>query len=84
VVPPNARRAAWFRAGVGRVGWQHANDGGQPAEQAHAADRFALKIIAILTVVAVRSRRLMGRPLAHYQHQCYCALHHLGAFAYPL
>jgi len=30
--------------------------------RAHAADRFAREIIAILTVSAARSRRLMGKP----------------------
>jgi len=49
VVLPNARRAAWFRAGVGRVGWRHAHDGGQPAEPIVAADRFAHKIVRFLT-----------------------------------
>src|SRR5947208_2277734 len=45
-----------------------AHAGGNPseldrdAEHAHAADRFAHKIRAILTVSAVRSRQLMGRP----------------------
>jgi len=34
------------------------------AEQAHAADRFAREILAILTVCAARSQRLMGNPLA--------------------
>jgi len=33
-------------------------------EHAHAADRFAREIIAILTAFVVRLRRLMGRPLA--------------------
>ncbi|MDQ2996389.1 MAG: hypothetical protein M3R61_04950, partial [Chloroflexota bacterium] len=33
------------------------------AEQAHAADRCARKIIDFLTVIAGRLRRLMGRPL---------------------
>ena len=33
------------------------------AEHAHAADRFARKIVGILTVCVVRSRRLMGKPL---------------------
>jgi hypothetical protein len=33
------------------------------AEHAHAADRFAREIVGFLTVSAVRSRRLMGRPL---------------------
>jgi len=32
-------------------------------EHAHAADRFAREIIAILTAFVVRLRRLMGRPL---------------------
>jgi hypothetical protein len=32
-------------------------------QQAHAADRFAREIVCILTVSAVRLRRLMGRPL---------------------
>jgi hypothetical protein len=34
----------------------------QRAEHAHAADRFAREIDGILTVTAVRSRRLMGNP----------------------
>jgi hypothetical protein len=33
------------------------------AQPAHAADRFAREIIAILAVFAVRLRRLMGNPL---------------------
>jgi len=32
-------------------------------QPAHAADRCAHEIIAILTVLAVRLRRLMGKPL---------------------
>ena len=32
------------------------------AEHAHAADRFARKIVGILAVIAVRLRRLMGNP----------------------
>jgi len=32
------------------------------AEHAHAADRFARKIVRILAVVVMRSQRLMGRP----------------------
>jgi hypothetical protein len=36
---------------------------GQRAEHAHAADRFAREIIGILTLSAVRLRRLMGSPL---------------------
>jgi hypothetical protein len=39
------------------------NDGDQPAEHAHAADRCARTIVGILTVSVVRLRRLMGRPL---------------------
>jgi len=31
-------------------------------QQAHAADRCAREILAILTVSAARSRRLMGKP----------------------
>ena len=50
-----------------RMGWRHAKDGGQPAEHAHAADRFAREIVRFLTVVAVRSRRLMSRPFGR-QH----------------
>jgi hypothetical protein len=38
------------------------------AEPAHAADRCARAIVGILTVCAVRSRRLMGTPLGH-RHQ---------------
>jgi hypothetical protein len=34
------------------------------AEHAHAANRFAHEIIAILAVFVVRLRQLMGRPLA--------------------
>jgi len=63
VVPPNARRARWFRADVVRAcGWQP-RTAGQRAEHAHAADRFARKIVGFLALCAVRSRRLMGRPL---------------------
>jgi len=32
-------------------------------EHAHAADRFARKIVGFLAVFAVRLRRLMGIPL---------------------
>ena len=39
------------------------------AEHAHAADRFAREILDILTVVAARSRRLMGRPFGGSQMQ---------------
>jgi len=39
------------------------DDGDQSAEHAHAADRFAREILAILAVFAVRLRRLMGNPL---------------------
>ncbi len=38
------------------------------AEHAHAADRFARKIVRILAVVVMRSQRLMGRPLGR-NHQ---------------
>jgi hypothetical protein len=48
---PNARCAAWFRAGVVGEGERHANDGGQPAEQHVAADRFAREIVRFLTHV---------------------------------
>jgi hypothetical protein len=41
---------------------------GERAQHAHAADRFAREIIAILAVIVVRSRRLMGRPLGRYHH----------------
>jgi len=34
------------------------------AEDGIAADRFAREIVGFLTVLVVRSRRLMGRPLA--------------------
>jgi hypothetical protein len=47
------------------------------AEQAHAADRFAREILAILTVSAARSRRLMGKPLGgshHCQSHLGCSL----------
>jgi hypothetical protein len=37
--------------------------GHDAAEHAHAADRFAHEIVCILTLLAVRSRRLMGNPL---------------------
>jgi hypothetical protein len=33
------------------------------AEHAHAADRFAREIIAILRVIVMRLRQLMGNPL---------------------
>jgi len=56
VVLPNARRAAWFRAGVGRVGWRHAQDGGQPAEPIVAADRCAREIVRFLTSLLRRAR----------------------------
>jgi len=56
VVPPNARCAAWFRAGVVRVGWRHAHDGGQPAEPIVAADRCAREIGAFLTSLLRRAR----------------------------
>jgi hypothetical protein len=36
--------------------------GGRRAEHAHAADRFAHEIIAILAVFVMRLRRLMGKP----------------------
>jgi len=36
------------------------------AEHAHAADRFAREIVGILTVAAVRSQRLMGRPFGSW------------------
>ena len=36
----------------------------QRAEHAHAADRFARKIVGFLAVIVTRSRRLMGNPLA--------------------
>jgi hypothetical protein len=32
------------------------------AEHAHAPDRFAREIVGFLTVLVVRSRRLMGNP----------------------
>ena len=53
------------------------------AEQAHAADRFARKIVGILTRSdAARSRRLMGRPLDAHQPQpeqsiCLASLYHI-------
>ena len=46
VVLPNARCAAWFRAGVVRVGWRQLGTTGQPAEPIVAADRFAREIVA--------------------------------------
>jgi len=50
------------------------------AEHAHAADRFAREIVGILTVAAVRSQRLMGRPLGRFpQHPP-----HLSDVYYPL
>jgi hypothetical protein len=52
----------WWCAGVvGQCG-RHVKAGGRRAEHAHAADRFAREIIAILTVLVMRSRRLMGKP----------------------
>ena len=64
VVPMNARRAgviACQRGAVMRV----ADRNERPAaEHAHAADRFAREIVRFLTVCVVRSRRLMGNPLA--------------------
>jgi len=60
---PNARCAA-----CGSVEVWSAHATGNPkerdrsAEPAHAADRFAREIIGILTVAAVRLRRLMGNP----------------------
>ena len=56
VVPPNARRAGWFRAGVVRVSWRHAHDGGQPAEPIVAADRYAREIVRFLTPLLRRAR----------------------------
>jgi hypothetical protein len=59
---------AWYDAGVvGACGW-HANVADRSAEPAHAADRCAREIIGILTVSAVRLRRLMGRPLGRPKH----------------
>ena len=53
---------AWYQDGVvGACGW-YANEGCRSAEHAHAADRCAREIVRILTVLVVRSRRLMGRP----------------------
>ena len=63
VVPPDARRAAWFRAEVMRSCGRQKGTRDQRAEHAHAADRFAREIIRFLTVAVVRSRRLMGIPL---------------------
>jgi hypothetical protein len=37
----------------------------QRAEHAHAADRFAREIVGFLVAIAVRSRRLMGKPFGH-------------------
>jgi len=45
---------------------------GAPAQPAHAADCFAREIIAILTVVVVRSRRLMGNPLGRFMYLLIC------------
>jgi len=56
VVPPNARRAAWFRAGVVRVGWRHLGTTGQPAEPSVAADRCAREIVRFLTPLLRRAR----------------------------
>jgi NAD(P)H-hydrate repair Nnr-like enzyme with NAD(P)H-hydrate dehydratase domain len=39
---------------------------GAAAQPAHAADRFAREIVRILTVLAARLRRLMGKPLGGY------------------
>ena len=58
---------AWFCAGVVGTCFWHSNDRSRSAEHAHAADRFAREIIGILTVVALRLRRLMGNPLGGYQ-----------------
>ncbi len=40
------------------------------AQPAHAADRFAREIIGILTVFAMRLRRLMGIPLGALINAC--------------
>jgi hypothetical protein len=64
VIPANARRARWFRAGVVRsYGWLFGTRD-QRAEHAHAADRFAREIKGFLIRFAVRLRQLMGIPLA--------------------
>jgi len=44
------------------------------AQPAHAADRCAHEIIGILTVMMMRSRRLMGKPLGGLQRTGH--LHH--------
>src|SRR5438128_2223176 len=41
-------------------------EGDRSAEPAHAADRCARAITALLAVLAVRLRRLMGRPFGRW------------------
>ena len=62
VIPMNARYATWFRAGVVHSCGRQIGTRDQRAEHAHAADRFARKIVGFLALCAVRSRRLMGKP----------------------
>ena len=60
--------------GMVQVWSAHAGDNpkesDRSAEHAHAADRFAREISAILTDSIVRSRRLMGNPLGHNHQPC--------------
>jgi len=56
VVPPHARRAAWFCAGVVGLMVATRNDGGQPTEQIVAADRCAREIVRFLTPLLRRAR----------------------------
>ena len=68
VIPMNARRAGVIACQRGAV-MRLADRNERPAaEHAHAADRFAHEIIGILTVSAMRSRRLMGNPLGRPIH----------------
>ena len=77
VVP--TERPSYWRDGV-QVWSLHAadnpKDGGRSAEHAHAADRFAREIEGFLTLLAVRSRRLMGNPLARSYHTSAITLAH--------
>ena len=57
---------ARFHAGVVDACAWGSNVADRSAEHAHAADRFAREILAILTVSAVRSRRLMGMPFGRW------------------
>jgi len=46
-----------------RLEYRACHDISRAVQHAHAADRFAREIVGILTAVAMRLRRLMGRPL---------------------